>query len=165
VFTGDSLGGACAPLCAWFLQGTSPMPHVITFGAPRYSNAEFAAAVVRRTASYRRFVAEGDLVPQVPFYIGGVFPYAHACGTERYVPRGVASWDWLYRGTCSRGQERSRAEKGRRQTAHTARRATPEQRAWFLRHNHVGHAYQFGNIWTHWGSLCAASERRLFAVD
>lgn len=66
-FTGHSKGGAMAVLAAvaHFLAG-GKVADVVTFGAPRAGDVDFAAATNRLPISIRRYEASGDIVPHVP---------------------------------------------------------------------------------------------------
>ncbi len=83
---GHSLGGALAILAALELnkQGFS-IAQVITFGAPRVGNKNFARLYdsVLRPRTFR-IVNQNDIVPRLPFWITG---YRH-CGQEVFLPVG-----------------------------------------------------------------------------
>eukprot|EP00340_Litonotus_pictus_P004992 CAMPEP_0170517626 /NCGR_PEP_ID=MMETSP0209-20121228/3547_1 /TAXON_ID=665100 ORGANISM="Litonotus pictus, Strain P1" /NCGR_SAMPLE_ID=MMETSP0209 /ASSEMBLY_ACC=CAM_ASM_000301 /LENGTH=319 /DNA_ID=CAMNT_0010802917 /DNA_START=96 /DNA_END=1055 /DNA_ORIENTATION=- len=88
---GHSLGGSIAYLCAYDLENSSIAKYsipslkqvdsfeLVTFGAPRTGNKEFADAVndIPRLIHNIRFVFETDVVPEIPTYD----MYYHA-GTE-----------------------------------------------------------------------------------
>lgn len=58
--TGHSKGGALAMLAAWYFRGQAPK--VVTFGAPRVGNGQFAESPL----SIVRFENPGDMVPKLP---------------------------------------------------------------------------------------------------
>lgn len=134
---GDSLGGACAPICARILQSLAPglAIRVVTFGAPRFGTTEFARAVLCSVRSYHRYVAEGDLVTMSPLAIPGVMPYSHPEGTEVFIRRGDSEADWLY-------------GKGKMPASFVA---------WCRKNNVCSHAFQGGSVWTYWGRRCEPS--------
>jgi hypothetical protein len=78
--TGHSLGGAMALSCAVDLAVVKNMqPSVVTFGQPRYADANGARWIDSMfRGCYVRFVHGSDIVPRVPFTVPWLFPYSHA---------------------------------------------------------------------------------------
>ncbi|MGN6546577.1 MAG: lipase family protein [Aureliella sp.] len=78
--TGHSLGGAMALSCAVDLAVVKSMqPSVVTFGQPRYADANGARWIDSMfRGHYVRFVHGSDIVPRVPFTVPWLFPYSHA---------------------------------------------------------------------------------------
>lgn len=79
VFTGHSLGGALAMLCALELSGKSfPVKLVVTFGQPRVGNDSFSRLYDWMLGSITwRVVNQNDIVPRLPGWLTG---YRHAGG-------------------------------------------------------------------------------------
>lgn len=84
VVTGHSLGGAVATLVGQMVMVTS---RVVTFGAPRVGNADWAAGYRGRI---ERYVHHADVVPRLPLLSMG---YRHPRGLLRYIDSGGAIID------------------------------------------------------------------------
>jgi predicted lipase len=85
ILTGHSMGGALATLAAMDLAGIAIQRRInlITYGAPRVGDAQFAEVLVQNVPYIRRVIEENDLVPHFP---GRRLGYVHA-GPELYYHR------------------------------------------------------------------------------
>jgi hypothetical protein len=96
-FTGHSLGGALAQLCAlksedYYYQ----IPAVYSYGAPRIGNQNMADLISYQIIHFR-FVNGADIVPALPLYSMG---YQHAQTHEVYFSRHGELWkdpNWFKR--------------------------------------------------------------------
>lgn len=112
IFTGHSLGGAMATLAAYDLR--KQVSELVTFGAPRAGDAEFAEAFRSNGPRTTRYVNQLDIVPWSPPYFstsrllnrfaslmkGKECPefgkYRHVCPATYFDGSSWSQWGWQH---------------------------------------------------------------------